>query len=292
MTLSGTNTYIVAGGDGKAVCIDPGPAMQRHIDALLAAIGALGLKLESIAVTHSHPDHAPGAEMLADVTKAPVYAHCRATFPHSDTLADNDTLQFGEARLRAIDTPGHTFDHLAFLLQDEQALFAGDVVLGEGTVVIAPPGGAMRPYQATLERLAKDFADAQTIYGGHGPVVHNPATKLHEYIDHRCLRESEILLALSERAQTIPELVRYIYTKVNPILWPAAGRQVMAYLIALEDEGRVRVISTERTPTADENTILNPAWDELVDSESTAVSRAELGASMNIQHVDRYELVN
>ncbi len=292
MTLSGTNTYIVASGDGKALCIDPGPAMQRHIDALLAAMSELQLRLESIAVTHGHPDHAPGAELLASITKTPVYAHPRAEFPHSETLADNDTLQFGEGRLRAVDTPGHSLDHLTFYLEDEQALFTGDVVLGEGTVVIAPPGGAMRPYQATLERLAKEFAHARNLYGGHGPAIDDPAKKLREYIDHRRFRENEILLALCDRAQTIPDLVRHIYTNVNRILWPAAARQVMAYLIALEDEGRVRAIANGQPPTAEENTILNPAWDTIADAQTASVARAELGAFMNIQNVDRYELIN
>ncbi|MDQ6825889.1 MAG: MBL fold metallo-hydrolase [Candidatus Eremiobacteraeota bacterium] len=292
MTLSGTNTYIVASGDGKAVCIDPGPAMQHHIDAVLVAMRELELTLESIAVTHGHPDHAPGAEMLARITNTPVYAHPNAQFPHSDTLTDNDILRFGQASLRAVDTPGHTFDHLSFYLEDEQALFTGDVVLGEGTVVVAPPGGAMRPYQATLERLAKQFVQARHLYGGHGPAVDDPASKLQEYIDHRRLREKEIVLALSEKSRTIPELVRQIYANVDAILWPAAARQVLAYLIALKDEGRVRSISTGQLPTADESVILEPAWDSNVDAESAAVAQAELGAFINIQILYRYEIIS
>jgi glyoxylase-like metal-dependent hydrolase (beta-lactamase superfamily II) len=249
MTLSGTNTYIVASADGKAVCIDPGPPDETHVGAIMRALAQLNLELVAIAVTHGHPDHAPAAAMLSDATGVPAYGHARAEFPHSETLADNDILQFGKARLRAVETPGHTFDHLAFYLEDEQALFTGDVVLGEGTVVIAPPEGAMRPYQATLERLARDFAHARKIYGGHGPPVDDPAAKLQKYIAHRQLREREILTALERAPQTILQLVARIYANVDRVLWPAAERQVLAYLMALQDEWRVASISDAQSGT-------------------------------------------
>ena len=56
------------------------------------------------------------------------------------------------------------------------------MILGEGTVVIAPPGGAMRPYQNTLRRLADEFGDARVIYGGHGERVDDAQGKIAEYI--------------------------------------------------------------------------------------------------------------
>jgi len=291
LTLSGTNTYIVASSDGCAVCIDPGPAMPPHIEALLSTLQDLKLRLKAIAVTHGHPDHAPGASMLADATGVAVYGHARANFPRSEILRDGELLHFGSAALRALDAPGHTFDHLCYYLDAEQALFAGDVILGEGTVVIAPPGGAMRPYQATLKRLATECLQSRRIYGGHGPTVDDPAAKLQEYISHRELRETEILAALADAPQTIPQLVRRIYVNVKHVLWPAAARQILAYLIALEDEGRVRRVATADAPAADDADILNPRPNHVIDAQSTAVEQAELGTFMRIERVDRYELV-
>ncbi|MDQ6931741.1 MAG: MBL fold metallo-hydrolase [Candidatus Eremiobacteraeota bacterium] len=291
LTLSGTNTYILGSGDGSAVCIDPGPPMRAHIDAILTSLQRLKLRLEAIAVTHGHPDHAPGASMLSDATGACVYGHRLAQFARTAVLADGDLLQFGNGGLRALDTPGHTFDHLCYYFVQEAALFAGDVILGEGTVVIAPPGGAMRPYQATLRRLAKDFSQAHRIYGGHGPPIDDPAAKLQEYIDHRQLRENEIVGALGDAPQTIPQLVRRIYVNVNPVLWPAAARQILAYLIALQDEGRVRAIGAAQQPTAQEASLLSPSWDRIMDAQSAAVAQAELGAFLHIERVDVYELI-
>ncbi len=95
--------------------------------------------------------------------------------------------------MRVIDAPGHADDHAIFYLPQERALFTGDVILGEGTVVVAPPGGAMRPYQHTLQRLIDEFGDARTIFGGHGPPVEDPPAKIAEYIAHRKMREEQIV---------------------------------------------------------------------------------------------------
>jgi glyoxylase-like metal-dependent hydrolase (beta-lactamase superfamily II) len=240
MTLDGTNSYLIDAGDGTAFCIDPGPAMAGHIDALLGAAREMKVRIASICVTHGHPDHAPGARLLHEATGAPVAAHANATFAHDRDVSDGESLHLGDAALIAMDAPGHSFDHLVFYEPREAALFTGDVVLGEGTVLIAPPGGAMRPYQRTLQRLLDEFPAALAIYGGHGPIVRDPRTKLHEYLTHRQRRERELLAELAERAQSIPELVARIYRETAPQLWPAAGRQILAHLIALEREGRVR----------------------------------------------------
>lgn len=291
LTLDGTNTYIVGSGDRSALCIDPGPAMRSHIDAILTALQALELRLVGIAVTHGHPDHAPGASVLSDDTGVPVYGHALAEYSRDAILADGDVLHFGNAHLRALDTPGHTFDHLCYLFDDEQALFAGDVILGKGTAVIAPPGGAMRPYQATLMRLAKDCSQVLRIYGGHGPPIDDPASTLQEYINHRQLRENQILAALVDEGQTIPQLVRRIYVDVDPVLWPAAARQVLAYLIALQDEGRVRAVAGAQPPSAEDAVLLNSSSDCIMDAGSAAVAQAELGAFMRIDRVNLYELI-
>lgn len=239
MTLDGTNGYVVDGGDGTWIAIDPGPDVPAHVDAFTTAAAERGARFAAILITHGHKDHYPGAARLAAATAAPVIGHPAARFPHDRALADGERLTVGTATVRAIEAPGHAFDHLVFYLEDERALFTGDVVIGHGTVVIAPPDGEMRTYQKTLRRLRDDFADARVIYGGHGPEITEPQAKLDAYIAHREAREAEILSALRGRAQTIPELVATIYHDVDRRLWAAAGRQVGAYLEALEREGRV-----------------------------------------------------
>jgi glyoxylase-like metal-dependent hydrolase (beta-lactamase superfamily II) len=173
--------------------------------------------------------------------------------------------------------PGHARDHLIFVLDDERALFTGDVVLGTGTVVVAPPGGEMRTYQQTLRCLRGEYGDARAIYGGHGPEVRDVRAKLDEYIAHRELRERQIIDALRAGSDTVPALVERVYADTGRRLWPAAARQVLAHIIALEAEGRVRSEHVSRTPTAQEAALLDPDLSKLGELPGADVIRAELG---------------
>ncbi len=292
MTLSGTNSYVVDCGGGNALVIDPGPPIPGHVDAIVETARARGLTIAAIAVTHGHPDHAPAAAHLAARTGAPVYAHPAGSVVRDRDLPLDAPLHAGSIALDVMDAPGHTFDHVVFHLREEHALFTGDVILGEGTVVIAPPHGAMRPYQHTLQRLAREFGDARTIYGGHGPIVADAQGKIAEYIAHREMRERELLGALAERgAQTIPELVVGIYGTARSELYPAMARQLLAHLIALEAEGRVVARRLERAMTAAESETLNPDLERLVGRDQAAVVAAELGAAMAVTDVYAYRLV-
>jgi glyoxylase-like metal-dependent hydrolase (beta-lactamase superfamily II) len=290
MTLEGTNSYLLFSNDGRAVCIDPGPPMERHVRALLDAAQARRARIGAILVTHGHPDHYPAAQALAQATGSPIYAHARAEFAHDRSLYDGDAVHIGNLAVVAIDAPGHTLDHLVFYEPLRRALFTGDVVLGTGTTVIAPPAGDMRAYQHTLQRLLDEYAGADTLYGGHGPPVRDVPAKLREYIDHRRLRERELLAALARGPQTIPELVRAIYSDVREVLWPAAARQMLAYLIPLEREGRVASTVVARPLTPAETAILNPAWSTIVGVEQAATIEAELGAMLHLDTLRRYEL--
>jgi glyoxylase-like metal-dependent hydrolase (beta-lactamase superfamily II) len=290
MTLQGTNSYVLDCGNGEALVIDPGPAIASHAQALGDAAAARGLTIRTIALTHGHPDHAAGAAALASATGAAVYAHPASKIPRDGDLPLEGDLRVGTLAVRTIDAPGHTFDHAIFYLPPERALFTGDVILGEGTSVVAPPGGAMRPYQRTLQRLADEFGQARSIYGGHGPVVTDPRAKIAEYIAHRRMREGQILDALRDGPLTIPDLVRRIYSPERRVLWPAMARQILAHLIALESEGRVSSRTVERAMTAEENAMLNPRIEEIVGPEAAAVIVAELGAEMRLERLAAYRL--
>jgi glyoxylase-like metal-dependent hydrolase (beta-lactamase superfamily II) len=278
MTLDGTNGYVVRVGPRELVAIDPGPVDEAQRDAFVGAARDAGATYVAILVTHGHPDHAPGAAPLSAATGAPVWAHPAAAFAHDRALADDERLTFGDASITVLHTPGHAVDHLVFVLQGERALFTGDVVAGTGFMVIAPPHGEMRTYQATLHRLRDRYGDAAALYGGHGPEVGDVRAKLDEYIAHRETRERQIVHALESGATTIPELVARIYTETPRNLWPAAGRQILAYLLALEREGRVGSEPLDRPPTAAEAALLNPDLSKLDANPADAeVIRAELG---------------
>jgi glyoxylase-like metal-dependent hydrolase (beta-lactamase superfamily II) len=217
---------------------DPGPDDTGHLEAIARAAAGQG-GLGAILVTHGHADHAAGAARLRALTGAPVLARSREGVAATDrTLADGERIAVGARTLRALHTPGHRFDHLCFLLEDGGALFAGDLVAGVGTVVIAPPEGDLADYLASLQRLLA-LEGLRSILPGHGPVVEDGPALLREYVAHRLLREQQVLAGLQAGLSTISALVARIYADVDPALHPAAGRSVAAHLLKLEREGRV-----------------------------------------------------
>ncbi len=283
MTLTGTNSYIIGAGP-EVIVLDPGPDMAVHLETIVATAEKMDARISLIVITHGHPDHFPGAAKLKEMTGAPVAAYYAAKFPHDLSLKDGQHLRASDSKLIAIFTPGHAYDHLCYYLEEEDALFTGDMILGVGTVIVAPPKGNMAQYLRSLNILEQDWGHASVIYGGHGPEVNEPASKIREYIKHRQAREKQLVAAMQGGASTVPEIVAQIYQDVDKRLWPAAARQVLAYLLMLEEQGRVKILE-ERAANAEEQALLNP--EGVIDP----VAAAELGIESTREQVKKYELV-
>jgi glyoxylase-like metal-dependent hydrolase (beta-lactamase superfamily II) len=234
-TLEGTNTWIV--GADPSVVIDPGPADPEHIREVRVEAG----RVAAILLTHHHPDHAPGASILAHQTGAPVLAS-RAKAGERE-LAEGTRIPAGGCVLRALAAPGHAPDHLVFLEPESGSLFTGDTVLGRGTSVIDPPEGDMDAYLRTLTALSA--LSPRVIYPGHGPAVWSATDKLEEYLQHRREREGQVLAALEAGPSTADGLVPLIYANYPRELHPAAARSVLAHLLKLLAEGRVVRLGVE-----------------------------------------------
>lgn len=256
-TFTGTGTYIVGRPEAGATVavIDPGPLDQAHLNALLDAVK--GRNVSYILVTHTHRDHAPLARPFAERTGAIILA---ARPPAGDThasgaLDENEDAEFrpdvlltgGERlagdgwNLEVLATPGHASNHLAFILEEEKALFSGDHVMAWSTTVVAPPDGDMRAYIDSLDRvIARGFS---TIWPTHGAPVTDVQPFLTAYRAHRLERETQILARLAAGDRTVAEIVPALYAGVDRRLWPAASLSVLAHLRKLVDEGRVQVES-------------------------------------------------
>jgi glyoxylase-like metal-dependent hydrolase (beta-lactamase superfamily II) len=233
-SLSGTNSWIV--GREPAWLIDPGPDLPDHLDAISEEIDERG-GLAAIMLTHDHSDHSEAVpEMLRRFSPSPFAAARGAT----TVLADGD--RYGPFDVLAV--PGHAPDHLVFLFDD--VAFTGDVVLGEGSVFIAPDPGALSGYLDGLRRLLE--RTPAVLAPGHGPVVTDARAKLTEYIEHRAARERALLAALDGGARTIDAMVAAAWGDAPAQLRPAVEVTLAAHLDKLEDEGRL--------PTGVER----PAW--------------------------------
>lgn len=249
-TYTGTGAYIV--GRGTVAVIDPGPDLDGHLQALLAALE--GETVSHILVTHHHSDHSPLARPLQAATGAPIHGR-RA--PHLPALAEGPALEAGHDgdfrpdfeiedgavfagpgwTLEALATPGHTSNHVCFALKEENALFSGDHIMGWSTTVITPPDGDMGDYFASLDKVkARNF---DTLWPTHGSPVRDVATFVQAYADHRRAREAQVLAALREGFTTIKAMVPSLYAAVDPRLHPAAAMSVLAHMLLLVKDGRV-----------------------------------------------------
>jgi glyoxylase-like metal-dependent hydrolase (beta-lactamase superfamily II) len=237
MTGPGTNTYLV--GIDEIVVIDPGPDDPGHLDAIA---GCGGDRIRWIVCTHTHIDHFPGVAGLKARTGAEVLAFdARDGLEIDRALRDGDRIEATEFVLRAIHTPGHASNHLCFLLEQERMLFSGDHIMEGSTVVIRPPDGDMEAYLRQLDRLKALRPRLRSIAPGHGYLIEQPFAKIDEYLQHRAMREQQIVdLLQTTGPTTIDAIVAKLYTETPEELLPMAAGTVWAHLLKLGHEGKAR----------------------------------------------------
>ena len=244
-TGPGTNTYLVGMDGPEPLLIDTGSGLPVWADLLQEHLAKVGAPAPVRCVmTHGHGDHIGGTP---DVQRLfPGVPFHKQFWPGKDeawpiklrAIADGEVFAGPGYTLRAVATPGHAPDHMCFYLEEERALFTGDVILGVGTTVIPRDGGDLGLYLETLRRI--QGLELDRIYPGHGPVIDDPQAKIAFYLQHRLEREQQILSELQGGAQDVMTMVRSIYREYPANLHAAAAQSVTSHLDKLEREGRVR----------------------------------------------------
>ncbi|PJT24421.1 MBL fold metallo-hydrolase [Ochrobactrum sp. 30A/1000/2015] len=261
-TFHGTNSYII-GIDTLAV-IDPGPDIDAHYNALIAAIA--GRPVSHVFVSHTHRDHSPLAQRLKESLGArtvaegahrparPYYAgevnmleaSADTDFIPDIALADGGTIEGDGWAVEGIHTPGHAANHMAFGLKNTGVLFSADHVMAWATSIVAPPDGSMSDYMVSLEKLLA--RDDKVYLPGHGGAVTKPAAFVRGLRAHRKMRERAIFERVLQGDRTIGDMVKAIYRDTDPRLHGAAALSVLAHLEDLVGRGEVK---TDDHPSLD-----------------------------------------
>jgi len=249
LTGRGTNSYVLGRG-GDVLVIDPGPADVAHLERLEQAARRRG-QVSAVLLTHHHSDHSESAAAFAARVDAKVLATPHPDGPAPDrAIGEGTRVPFAGGSVEVWATPGHTRDHLCFLVDGGGLVFGGDLVATEGYIIVDPPDGDMAQYLASLRRVKEHFASTGDPRGfllpGHGAAIEAPLAHLEMYIGHRLARESRVLSALAgETPLGLADILPAAYSDTPVELFPLAARSLAAHLDKLVADGRATMVEKE-----------------------------------------------
>jgi len=219
--LDGTRTYLV--GTRHVAVIDPGPLIHEHLDAVALAVE--DAEAVSLLLTHAHGDHAAGAGLLADRLGVEVRGP-----GGTQQVAEGTVVGTDAGELVALSMPGHTEEHYCYGLGGADAVFVGDLLLGEGdTTWVGEYPGGVADYLASLDRL--EALDPRVIYPGHGPPLTEPLDAIRRFRTHRQSRIDQVRDVISGNADaSTNEILAAVYPDLPDSLHAAARRSIEVIL--------------------------------------------------------------
>lgn len=223
--------------------VDTGEGKEEWITSIKSVLQQEDISIEKALLTHWHHDHIQGVPDLLEHSPE-IKVHKKD--PHADWLDISDGQKFETegATLRAFHCPGHTTDHMAFILEEEDAMFTADNVLGQGTAVFED----LAAYMKSLDSMSKQFKGRA--YPGHGPVIEDGPAKILEYIKHRKQREKQVLDVLAQDREggwNSMDIVKVIYKDYPENLWEPAEKGVLQILDKLQKEGKIVFNKAKKT---------------------------------------------
>lgn len=244
MHPGGTHIYFVGDPADHMVLVDTGEPYRSWTRQIMDYHAELGRpRISSILITHGHGDHIGGLDRLQEAWDCQVRCHPKLVplltqrlGPGSVVkLSSRDTVESGGGvSLKALFTPGHEDDHLAFYSNEGRVLFSGDTILGNSSSSVRN----LKQYMASLRLLARQRPEL--ICPGHGEVVRNATSRIHWYIQHRMEREEQVLEVIRGGATTVEEIVRAVYPRnLRRNLREAAARNVRTHLAKLREDKRL-----------------------------------------------------
>lgn len=210
-TLQGTNTYVVGTG-ARRLLIDTSGGEPEWADLIKSTLEDRGITLSHVLITHFHGDHSGGAPDLVRM-----YPHLKQFIYKNDPertqqqIVDGQIFRVEGATVRALHVPGHSTDHMCFILEEERAMFTGDNILGHGTSAIEDLG----EFMVSLEKMLDQ--SCRVGYSAHGVTITDLASKIRVELSQKLRREKQVIQALNnvrsrgERSATVQDVVIQIY---------------------------------------------------------------------------------
>jgi glyoxylase-like metal-dependent hydrolase (beta-lactamase superfamily II) len=223
---TGLRTYIV--GHGEVALIDPdwtsGPLMEAILEA------TEGELITHVLITHDHGRRASIGAQLAERFGADVVSGATG-------LRDGERIYGLDWTLEAIKTPGHTPDHFAFALAEEQTVFCGDLVTGWSPEIVTPPGGDLSALLASLRRIHQD--QFEMLAPARGPLVRNAAAFLSDCLVDVARREARVAAMVGEHGPASAWRLAQHMSPTPHGFGAAEAHAILAHLVRLMARGDV-----------------------------------------------------